>query len=266
MQFDTVSQTGKEPTVECRHCKNKRLARSVASRKVKHLQRCPPFHRYLAGLAATNDEELNHVPPELLLGPQTPTLTRQFDMPLPTLLDGLGSGRLASAARRESSTPLDEIRDWNHREDNHGDNNNNNDTVNNEPAGNDGPDDTTMVEASTTITSPPSDIQTTQQRQQQRTARQHQRQAAQAPGSVPERAVAFAHRAAQRRKDKLDNVITRAIYQGSLPFNINDASKHPAMAEFFRLVDYMPPNRLRIADDVYDHTHQQSDDIIDYAS
>jgi hypothetical protein len=84
--------------------------------------------------------------------------------------------------------------------------------------------------------------------------------------SVPERAVAFAHRAAQRRKEKLDNVLTRAIFEGSLPFNIQDAAKHPAMAEFFRLVDYVPPNRHRIADDVYDHTHDRGDEIIAYAS
>jgi hypothetical protein len=84
--------------------------------------------------------------------------------------------------------------------------------------------------------------------------------------SVPERAVAFAHRAAQRRKEKLDNLLTRAIHQGSLPFNINDAVKHPAMAEFFKLVDYVPPNRHKIADDVYDHTHDQSDEIIAYTS
>ncbi|THW30999.1 hypothetical protein D6C90_08302 [Aureobasidium pullulans] len=251
MQFDQVESTGKQVIVECRHCKNKRLARSVASRKVKHLQQCTEFHRFLAELAATNNEELNDVPEELLHGPQrrtqssgasyggggvsgytaqqTPLRRPQFDVSLPTLLDGLGSGR-----RDPNSEPLDDIHEWNRT---------------------DLETDTPMNEASnsepaTTITAP------------QRPLPRFQPHA----DSVPERAVAFAHRAAQRRKEKLDNVLTRAIFEGSLPFNIQDAAKHPAMAEFFRLVDYVPPNRHRIADDVYDHTHDRGDEIIAYAS
>jgi hypothetical protein len=31
-------------------------------------------------------------------------------------------------------------------------------------------------------------------------------------------------------------------------------------------VDYVPPNRHRIADDIYDHTHDGSDEIIAYTS
>ncbi|KAH0022833.1 hypothetical protein KCU78_g5630, partial [Aureobasidium melanogenum] len=254
MQFDQVESTGKQTMVQCRHCKNKRLARSVASRKVKHLQQCPEFHRYVAELAASNNEELNDVPEELLNGPQRRTagygaageanggsvgegyvqqqtpISRQFDMSLPTLLDGLGTGR-----HEALSTPLDDSRDWNSR-----------------------------LETDT----PMNDATTSEHPTAPATAPQLPRPRPQARGSesVPERAVAFAHRAAQRRKEKLDNLLTRAIYQGSLPFNINDAAKHPAMAEFFKLVDYVPPNRHKIADDVYDHTHDQSDAIIPYTS
>ncbi|CAD0095460.1 unnamed protein product [Aureobasidium vineae] len=252
MQFDQVESSGKQVIVQCRHCKTKRLARSVASRKVKHLQQCSDFHRYLAELAATNNEELNDVPEELLHGPQKRTVNygtgvgsgsggyvqqetpirRQFDMSLPTLLDGLGSGRQQSL-----STPLDDIRDWNGGL---------------EP-------DTPMNDVATSepATAPATAPQLSRPRPQTHTSH---------PDSVPERAMAFAHRAAQRRKEKLDNLLTRAIYQGSLPFNINDAAKHPAMAEFFKLVDYVPPNRHKIADDVYDHTHDQSDEIVTYIS
>lgn len=256
MQFDQVESTGKQTMVQCRHCKNKRLARSVASRKVKHLQQCPDFHRYVAELAASNNEEMNDVPEELLHGPQrrstsyggaadgnggsvgvgyvqqqTP-IRRQFDMSLPTLLDGLGSERQESL-----STPLDDVRDWNSGLET----------------------DTPMNDATTSehTTAPTTAPQLSRPRPQARNSQ---------ADSVPERAVAFAHRAAQRRKEKLDNLLTRAIYQGSLPFNINDAAKHPAMAEFFKLVDYVPPNRRKIADDVYDHTHDQSDAIIPYTS
>jgi hypothetical protein len=253
MQFDQVDSAGKQVIVECRHCKNKRLARSVASRKVKHLKQCHEFHRYLAELAASNNEELNDVPEELLHGPQRRTaaaasygggsasggggyvqqqqqqqtpIRRQFDVSLPTLLDGLGS------ARHEAlSTPLDDLHD------------------------NSGLDDTPMHDT----TEPTSAPATAPSRARHSTSNAH-------ADSVPERAVAFAHRAAQRRKEKLDNLLTRAIHQGSLPFNINDAVKHPAMAEFFKLVDYVPPNRHKIADDVYDHTHDQSDEIIAYTS
>ena len=259
MQFDQVDSAGKQVIVECRHCKNKRLARSVASRKVKHLKQCHEFHRYLAELAASNNEELNDVPEELLHGPQRRTaaaaasygggsgsgggsggyvqqqqqqtqtpVRRQFDVSLPTLLDGLGS------ARHEAlSTPLNDVHD------------------------NSGLDDIPMNDASTT--EPPTAPATAPSRARHSTSNAH-------ADSVPERAVAFAHRAAQRRKEKLDNLLTRAIHQGSLPFNINDAVKHPAMAEFFKLVDYVPPNRHKIADDVYDHTHDQSDEIIAYTS
>lgn len=258
MQFDQVDSAGKQVIVECRHCKNKRLARSVASRKVKHLKQCHEFHRYLAELAASNNEELNDVPEELLHGPQRRTaaaaasygggsasggaeggayvqqqqqtqtpVRRQFDVSLPALLDGLGSSR-----HEALSTPLNDLHDTNS-----------------------GLDDTPMNDASTT--EPPSAPATAPSRA--RDSNPH-------PDSVPERAVAFAHRAAQRRKEKLDNLLTRAIHQGSLPFNINDAVKHPAMAEFFKLVDYVPPNRHKIADDVYDHTHDQSDEIIAYTS
>ncbi|KAG9654993.1 hypothetical protein KCU95_g9264, partial [Aureobasidium melanogenum] len=256
MQFDQVESTGKQTMVQCRHCKNKRLARSVASRKVKHLQQCPEFHRYVAELAASNNEELNDVPEELLNGPQRRTasyggagdgnggsvgggyvqqqtpIRRQFDMSLPTLLDGLGTGR-----HEALSTPLDDVRDWNSGLET----------------------DTPMNDATTSehTTAPATAPQLPRPRPQARNSH---------PESVPERAVAFAHRAAQRRKEKLDNLLTRAIYQGSLPFNINDAAKHPAMAEFFKLVDYVPPNRHKIADDVYDHTHDQSDAIIPYTS
>lgn len=242
--------------VQCRHCKNKRLARSVASRKVKHLQQCPEFHRYVAELAASNNEEMNDVPEELLHGPQrrpasyggagegnggsvgtghvqqqTP-IRRQFDMSLPTLLDGLGNGRQESL-----STPVDDVREWNGQLET----------------------DTPMNDATTSehTTAPATAPQLSRPRPQARSSHHDY---------VPERAVAFAHRAAQRRKEKLDNLLTRAIYQGSLPFNINDAAKHPAMAEFFKLVDYVPPNRHKIADDVYDHTHDQSDAIIPYTS
>ncbi|KAI4742135.1 hypothetical protein E4T50_07436 [Aureobasidium sp. EXF-12298] len=264
MQFDQVDSAGKQVIVECRHCKNKRLARSVASRKVKHLKQCHEFHRYLAELAASNNEELNDVPEELLHGPQRRTaaaaasyggassgsvgggtgggyvqqqqqqtqtqtpVRRQFDVSLPTLLDGLGS------ARHEAlSTPLNDLHDTNSALD-----------------------DTPMNDATTEPTSAPT---TAPSRARHSTSNAH-------TDSVPERAVAFAHRAAQRRKEKLDNLLTRAIHQGSLPFNINDAVKHPAMAEFFKLVDYVPPNRHKIADDVYDHTHDQSDEIIAYTS
>jgi hypothetical protein len=259
MQFDQVDSAGKQVIVECRHCKNKRLARSVASRKVKHLKQCHEFHRYLAELAASNNEELNDVPEELLHGPQRRTaaaaaaaasygggsgsgggsgyvqqqqqqtqtpVRRQFDVSLPTLLDGLGS------ARHEAlSTPLNDLHDTTSALD-----------------------DTPMNDATT---EPPTAPATAPSRPRHSNAH---------TDSVPERAVAFAHRAAQRRKEKLDNLLTRAIHQGSLPFNINDAVKHPAMAEFFKLVDYVPPNRHKIADDVYDHTHDQSDEIIAYTS
>ncbi|KAI4754106.1 hypothetical protein E4T52_09333 [Aureobasidium sp. EXF-3400] len=264
MQFDQVDSAGKQVIVECRHCKNKRLARSVASRKVKHLKQCHEFHRYLAELAASNNEELNDVPEELLHGPQRRTaaaaaasyrggsasggsggyvqqqqqqqtqtqtpVRRQFDVSLPTLLDGLGS------ARHEAlSTLLNDVHD----------------TTNDL-------DDTPMhdTEPPPAPTTAPA---TAPSRPRHSTSNAH-------ADSVPERAVAFAHRAAQRRKEKLDNLLTRAIHQGSLPFNINDAVKHPAMAEFFKLVDYVPPNRHKIADDVYDHTHDQSDEIIAYTS
>ncbi|KAI4721171.1 hypothetical protein E4T48_02568 [Aureobasidium sp. EXF-10727] len=252
MQFDQVESAGKQVIVQCRHCKTKRLARSVASRKVKHLQQCSDFHRYVAELAATNNEELNDVPEELLHESQRRTVNygagagsgnggqvqqdtpsrRQFDMSLPTLLDGLGSGRQQSL-----STPLDDIRNWNSGIET----------------------DTPMHEATTSepTTAPTTAPQPPRPRPQAHTAN---------PDSVPERAMAFAHRAAQRRKEKLDNLLTRAIYQGSLPFNINDTAKHPAMAEFFKLVDYVPPNRFKIVDDVYDHTHDQSDEIVTYTS
>jgi hypothetical protein len=251
MQFDQVDSPGKQVIVECRHCKNKRLARSVASRKVKHLKQCHEFHRYLAELASTDNEELNDVPEELLHGPQRRTagysggsgsgggggyvqqtqqtpVRRQFDVSLPTLLDGLGSTR-----HETLDTTLDDFPDTNSG----------------------GVDDTPMLDTTepTTIAPP-----TTASRPRPRPSTN--------TDSVPERAVAFAHRAAQRRKEKLDNLLTRAIHQGSLPFNINDAAKHPAMAEFFRLVDYVPPNKHKIADDVYDHTHDQSDEIIAYTS
>ena len=258
MQFDQVDSPGKQVIVECRHCKNKRLARSVASRKVKHLKQCPEFHRFLAELAASNNEELNDVPEELLHGPQRRTashggagsvggvsaggsggyvqqqqqqqqtqtpIRRQFDVSLPSLLDGLGNTRHESL-----STPLDNLH-------------NTNTTL----------DDTPMNDLPT-ITEPTTAPPTSRPRPSTNT------------DSVPERAIAFAHRAAQRRKEKLDNLLTRAIYQGSLPFNINDAGKHPAMAEFFKLVDYVPPNRHKIADDVYDCAHEQSDEIIAYTS
>jgi hypothetical protein len=259
MQFDQVESHGKQVIVACRHCKTKRLARSVASRKVKHLKQCPEFHRYLAGLAAAGDEELNDVPEELLHGPQrsvqrrtagyggaggeggngggvggeymqqqTP-VRRQFDVSLPTLLDGLGSARHDAL-----STPLDDLNDINS-----------------------GLDDTPMHD---TTTSEPTTAPAAP------TAARPRPRPSTHTDSVPERAVAFAHRAAQRRKEKLDNLLTRAIHQGSLPFNINDATKHPAMAEFFKLVDYVPPNRHKIADDVYDHTHDGSDEIIAYTS
>lgn len=154
---------------------------------------------------------------------QTP-IRRQFDVSLPTLLDGLGNTRHESL-----STPLDNLHETNT-------------TL----------DDTPMNDL------PPTEPTTAPRASRPRPSTH--------TDSVPERAVAFAHRAAQRRKEKLDNLLTRAIYQGSLPFNINDASKHPAMAEFFRLVDYVPPNRHKIADDVYDCTHEQSDEIIAYTS
>jgi hypothetical protein len=156
---------------------------------------------------------------------QTP-VRRQFDVSLPTLLDGLGSARHDAL-----STPLDDLNDTNS-----------------------GLDDTPMNDATTSepTTAPLPNLP--RPRPSTHT------------DSVPERAVAFAHRAAQRRKEKLDNLLTRAIHQGSLPFNINDGVKHPAMAEFFRLVDYVPPNRHKIADDVYDHTHDGSDEIIAYTS
>ncbi|KAI5250064.1 hypothetical protein E4T42_05076 [Aureobasidium subglaciale] len=247
MQFDQVESTGKQVIVECRHCKSKRLARSVASRKVKHLQQCVDFHRYLAELAANNDEELNDVPEELLHGPQRRTATysgngnggyvtqqtpqrRQFDVSLPTLLDGSGTVR-----REEISTPLDDIRDYNRSLET----------------------DTPMNDVSAPSPTAPATAPPPRARPQPHNNH---------PESVSERAVAFAHRAAHRRKEKLDNVLTRAIFEGSLPFNISDAARHPAMAEFFRLVDYVPPNRHRIADDVYDHTHDQSDEIIPYTS
>lgn len=247
MQFDQVESTGKQVMVECRHCRSKRLARSVASRKLKHLQQCPHFHRHLAELAASNDDELNDVPPELLHGgPQRSTqpanhntqrahetpVRPQFDVSLPTLLDGLGSGR-----RESPSTPLPDLRDWDR-----------------------GPqdDDAQMNDATST-----NDPQTTSAPALAPAPRPRQPIP---PTSAPERAVASAHRAAQKRKEKLDNVITRAIYEGSLPFNVSDPLKHPAMAEFFRLVDYVPPNRHRVADDVYDHAYDQSDDVIAYAS
>ena len=261
MQFDQVDSPGKQVIVECRHCKSKRLARSVASRKVKHLKQCHEFHRFLAELAASNNEELNDVPEELLHGPQRRTashggaggsvggggngagvgggyvqqqqqqtqtpMRRQFDVSLPTLLDGLGNTR-----HETLSTPLNDLHD--------------NSTL----------DDTPMNDAAVATTEPATASTPSTSRPRPSTH----------TDSVPERAIAFAHRAAQRRKEKLDNLLTRAIYQGSLPFNINDAGKHPAMAEFFKLVDYVPPNRHKIADDVYDCTHEQGEGAVAYTS
>lgn len=260
MQFDQVDSPGKQVIVECRHCKNKRLARSVASRKVKHLKQCHEFHRFLAELAASNNEELNDVPEELLHGPQRRTashggagesvgaggggagveggyvqqqqqqqtqtpMRRQFDVSLPTLLDGLGNTR-----HEGLSTPLNDLHD--------------NSTVDDTPMNDAGP------------SEPPATAPTASR----------PRPSTHNADSVPERAIAFAHRAAQRRKEKLDSLLTRAIYQGSLPFNIDDAIKHPAMAEFFKLVDYVPPNRHKIADDVYDCTHEQGEGVVAYTS